>query len=137
MSDLPARNALDRTFLGAHRCPRKGLDHLPRPLGIGDPFGIELVGTGRHATLAVAGIDRAGVAAMDQLEEMILGLAGLARTADQRLGELGVLYAIILLTAFTERAAIEADDRRVAEIGIDAVEARGIGDRDIDVVGPR
>src|SRR6202040_3704231 len=43
----------------------------------------------------------------------------------------------ILLAAFAQRAAIEADDRGVAEVGIDAVEARGIRDRDIDVVGPR
>ena len=35
-----------------------------------------------------------------------------------------------------EGAAVEADDRGVAEVGIDAVEAGGIGDRDIDIVGP-
>src|SRR5437764_8295284 len=112
MSDLLVRDALDRTFLGAHRGPRKGFDHLARSFGIRDPFRVELVGTGRDPAIAVARIDHAGIAAMHQLEEVVLRLAGLAGVADQRLGELGVLHAVILLAAFAERAAVEADDRR-------------------------
>src|SRR5437868_8668449 len=79
MRDLLARNALDRTFLGAHRGPRKRLDHLARSFGIGDPFGIELVWTSRDAAVPIARIDHAGIAAMHKLEEMVLRLAGLAR----------------------------------------------------------
>ena len=73
---------------------------------------------------------------MQQLVEVVLRLAGAARVADQGLRELRVLDAVLLLAAFAQRAAVEADDRGVAEVGIDAVEAGGIGDRDIDVVGP-
>src|SRR5689334_6756269 len=56
MSDLLAWNALDWTFLDAHRGPRERFDHLARPFRIGDPFGIEFVRTGRHTAIAVAGI---------------------------------------------------------------------------------
>src|ERR1700748_1383300 len=122
MRDLLVWNALDRAFLGTYRGPRKGFDHFPRSFRIGDPFGVEFVRTGRDPAVTVARIDHAGVAAMDELEEMVLRLPGLARVADQCLGELGVLHAIILLATFAERAAVEADNRRVAEIGIDAVE---------------
>ena len=115
----------------------KDLHHFAGSFGIGDPFGIEIIGTVGHATIAFAGIDHAGVAAVHELEEVILRLAGAAGIADQRLRELGVLDAVLLFAAFAQRAAIEADDRRMAEIGIDAVEAGGVGDRDIDVVRPR
>jgi hypothetical protein len=73
---------------------------------------------------------------MHQLEEMVFRLAGAARVADQLFESCGVLDAVFLLAAFAERAAVEADDRRVAEIGVDAVEARGIGDRDVDNCSP-
>src|SRR5437016_13645852 len=64
MRDFLARDALDRAFLGTNGRSRKRLYHLPRALGIGDPLGIELVWTGRHAAIAVAGVDHAGIAAM-------------------------------------------------------------------------
>src|SRR6266481_2227077 len=100
MRDLLVRDALDRALLRTDRASRKRLDHLPRALGVGDPFGIEFIRTGRHAAIAVARVDHAGVAAVDQLEEMVLRLAGLARVADQRLGALGVLNAVVFLAAF-------------------------------------
>src|SRR6266566_3212548 len=131
MRDLLCRDALDRTFLGAHGGSRERLHHFPGAFRIGDPLRIELVGTGRDAAIAVARVDHAGVAAMDQLEEMVLRLAGRARVADQRLGELGVLDAVILLAAFAERAAVEADDGGMTEVGVDAVEAGGVRDRHI------
>ena len=36
----------------------------------------------------------------------------------------GVLDAVFFLAAFAERAAVEADDRRMTEVRVDAVEAR-------------
>src|SRR5262249_17019791 len=69
MGDPLGRNALDRALLGADRRPRELLDHLTRPFRIGDPLVVELVGTGRHATVTVTGIDHAGVAAVQKLEE--------------------------------------------------------------------
>ena len=36
-----------------------------------------------------------------------------------------------------QRAAVEADDRRVAEVGIDAVEAGGVGHGDVDSCSSR
>jgi hypothetical protein len=59
-----------------------------------------------------------------------------AGVADQRHRQRSVLDAHLLFTALAQRTAIEADDGRVAEIGIDAVEAGGIGHGDIDVVHP-
>src|SRR5260370_26104337 len=82
------------------------------------------------------GIDAGSYAPMDQVVEMVLRLAGAAGVADQILRQLRILDAVFLLAGLAERAAVEADDRGVTEIGIDAVEARGVGDRDIDIVGP-
>src|SRR3546814_15682163 len=47
-----------------------------------------------------------------------------------------VLDAVIRLAALAQRAPVEADDRGVAEIGIDAVEARRVRHGDVAVVGP-
>jgi hypothetical protein len=66
-----------------------------------------------------------------ELEEVVLGLHVPARVAYERFRQRGILEAILLLAALPERAAIETDDRRVAEVGVDAVETGGIGDRDI------
>src|SRR5579883_6905 len=133
---LLIRDAFDRAFLGADGRARQGLDHGARALGIGDPLLVEVIRADRFAAHILAGVDLAGVAAMHQLEEVILRLHVAPRIADQRLRELRILDAHILFAAFAERAAVEADDGGMAEIGVDAVEARGIGDRDIDIVGP-
>src|ERR1700691_5187232 len=68
---------------------------------------------------------------------MVFGLAILACIADQHFGELGVVDAVFFLAGLAERAAVKADDRRMTEIGIDAIETGGIGHGHIDVVGPR
>src|SRR4029077_7520991 len=46
------RDSLDRRLLRSHGRPGKGFHHFPRTFGIGDPFGVELVRTGRDATVA-------------------------------------------------------------------------------------
>src|SRR5260221_6747009 len=130
-------NSLNRSFVGSDSGPGKGFHHFPRSFGIGDPFVVELIGTRCDAAVAFAGIDHSGITAVHQLGEMVFGLSVLACVADQHLRKLGVLYAVILLATLTKRAAIKADDRRVAEIGVDAIEAGRVCDRHIDVVGPR
>ncbi len=68
---------------------------------------------------------------------MVLRLHVLARVANQAGGELRVLHAHVFLAAFAQRAAVKANDGGMAEIGVDAVEAGGIGHRHVDVVHPR
>ncbi len=46
------------------------------------------------------------------------------------------MNAVFLFPAFTERAAVEADDGGMTEIRVDAVEARRVGNRDIAIVRP-
>ncbi len=60
----------------------------------------------------------------------------LAGVADQELRELRILNAHLLRAGLAERPAVEADQGRMAEIRVDAVEARGVGDRHVAVVGP-
>src|ERR1700675_4015059 len=108
---LLVRDAVDRAFLGTRSRTGHGLDHFPRPFGIVDPLLVEIVRTGRDAARAFAGIDHAGVAAMHQLVEMVLRLAGAARIANQALRELRVLDAVFLLAGLAQGAAVEADDR--------------------------
>src|SRR5262249_13867248 len=55
---------------------------------------------------------------------------------DQTLGHRRVLHAVFLLAALTERSAVEADDGRVTEVGIDAIEAGSVGHGDVNVVHP-
>src|SRR5437899_4515754 len=119
------RDALDRAFGGPRGRTGHRLDHVPRAFRIGDPVLVEIIGAGRDAARALAGIDHPGVAAMDQLVEMVLRLAVAARIADQMFRQLGILDAVILLAALAERAAVETDDRGMTEIGIDGVEAGG------------
>src|SRR5882757_98972 len=109
-SRLLVRDAVDRTFLGTRSRPGHRLDHFPRPFGIVDPLLVEIVGTGRDAARAFAGIDHAGVAAMHQLIEMVLRLPGPARIADQALRELRILDAVFLLAGLAQRTAVKADD---------------------------
>src|SRR6266700_3846867 len=130
------RDAVDRAFSGARGRAGHRFDHVPRAFGIGDPVLVEIIRASRNAARAFAGIDHAGIAAVNKLVEMVLRLTGTARVTDQVLRQLRVLDAVLFLPALTERAAVEADDRGVTEVGIDAVKAGGVGDRDIDVVGP-
>jgi len=65
-------DAVNRAFIGADGRTRNGLDIGPRLRGIGNPGAIKLVGTFRHAAIAVAGIDHARVTAVQQLEQMVL-----------------------------------------------------------------
>ena len=120
------RNAVDRTLVGADRRPRHCLDHFARAFGIVDPFLVEVIGAGRDAFRAFAGVDHAGIAAMQQLEEMVLGLTVAARIADQALRQSCVLDAVFFFAGLAQRAAVEADDRGVTEVRIDAIEARGV-----------
>src|ERR1700733_1611374 len=131
------RNTVDRAFLGADRGPGERLDHFACGFGIGDPLRVELVWARRIALVAVAGVDLAGVAAVQQLEQMVLRLAGAAEIADQRLRQRGILDAVFFFAALAQGAAVETDDRGMTEIRVDPVETGGIGDRDIGVVGPR
>src|SRR5260370_41678810 len=130
-------NSLKRSFVGSDSGPGKGFHQFPRSFRIGDPLVVELIGACRDAAVAFAGIDHSGITTVHQLEEMIFGLSVLACVADQHLRKLGVLNAVILFATLPKRAAIKADDRRVSEIGIDAVEAGAVADVDIDVVCPR
>src|SRR5689334_8239220 len=114
------RDAVDRALVGADRRTGHRLDHFARALGIVDPFLVEVIRTGRDAFRAFAGVDHAGIAAMQQLEEVVLRLAVAACVADQALRQPCVLDAVLLLAGLAQRAAVEADDRRVTEIGIDA-----------------
>src|SRR6202171_5626441 len=133
---LLIRDAVDRTFFSPRGRAGHRLDDFARAFRIGYPLGVEIVGAGRDATRAFAGIDHAGIAAMDQFIEMVLRLAVAAEMADQALRQRRILDAVSLLAGLAQGAAVEADDRGVAEVGIDAVKAGRIGDRDIDVVGP-
>src|SRR6187549_2996638 len=74
-SSLLVRNAVDRAFVGPDGRPRHRLDHFAGAFGIVDPLLVEVIGTGCDALRAFAGIDHAGVAAVHQLEEMVLRLA--------------------------------------------------------------
>src|SRR5450830_231289 len=128
-------NALDRAFLGAHHGAREGLDRLLRALGVVHPAAVEVIGAGGHALVAVARVDGAGVATVQQLEQVVLRLAVLAEVADQTGRQGRVLHAVFLFAAFTQGAAVEADQRAVAEVAVNTVPARGIGHRHIGVVG--
>src|SRR6266702_4137549 len=115
------RDAVDRAFSGARGRAGHRFDHVPRALGIGDPVLVEIIRASRNAARAFAGIDHAGIAAGNKLVDMVLRLTGTARVTDQVLRQLRVLDAVLFLPALTERAAVEADDRGVTEVGIDAV----------------
>ena len=128
----PADRALRHTGSRAGQ----SLDILARLLGVGDPGAVELERTLRQAPVAIAGRLQAAVAAVEDLEQVVLRLIVGARIADLRKRQLGVLDTHFLLAALTEGTTVEADDRRVAEVGIHAVEAGGVGHRHIAVVGP-
>ena len=67
---------------------------------------------------------------------MVLRLSGLAGIANCGDGKLGVLNAHFLFGAGAQGAAIETNDGRVAEVGINPIEAGRIGHGDIGVIGP-
>src|SRR3979490_2329063 len=114
-------NAFNGSFFGPDSLPREGFHHFAGAFGIGDPFVVELVRARRDATVAFAGIDHPGIAAMHQLEEMVFGLSVAPRVADQHLGKLRVLDSVVFLATLAEGAAVKADDRGMTEIGVDAV----------------
>ena len=131
----PSRDATstmgDRQFVGNTLNWRLGsadgrsgncFDAFARALRIGDPALIEVIGAGCHASCAFARIDHAGVAAMNQFEEVVLRLHVAPRISDQRLRQARILNSIVFLAAFAKRATVEADDRGVAKVGVDAIE---------------
>src|SRR5262245_32158872 len=69
---LLIRNAGNRAFLGAHGWPGQGFDHLLGAFRIGDPLLVEVVRASGHALVALTRVDLARVAAMQQLEQMVL-----------------------------------------------------------------
>src|SRR3984893_3019449 len=105
------RNALDRSFLCSHGLAGEGFHHFARTLGIGNPFVVELVRARRDAAVAFAGVDHSSIAAVHQLEEMIFGLSGPARVADQHLRKLGVLNSVVFLATLPERADTKTAER--------------------------
>src|ERR1019366_4785091 len=123
---LLIRDAVDRAFVSPRGRTGHRLDQFARAFRIGDPILVEIVGAGRDAARAFAGIDHAGIAAMDQLVEVVLRLAGAAGIADQALRQLGILDAVFLLAGLAEGAAVEADDRRVTEVGISTAAKRAM-----------
>ncbi len=74
---------------------------------------------------------------MQQLEQVVLGLVVLAGVSNGGDRQLCVLDAVLLLTCLAECAAVEPDDRRVAEIRIHSVESGGVRYGDVAVVRPR
>src|SRR6185437_13863029 len=112
---LLVRDSLDWTFVGS--------DGRPGALGVGDPLFVEVVRAGGYPARVFARVDLARVAPMDELEQVVLRLHVPARIADQSLRQLRVLDTVVLLAALAERAPVEADDRRVPEVRVDAVEA--------------
>src|SRR5262245_6985343 len=63
---LADRQSLDRAFLRADGDAGDRFDLGPRLAGVLDPVAVELVGAFRHALVTVAGVDQAGVAAVQQ-----------------------------------------------------------------------
>src|SRR6516162_603784 len=130
-------NAFDRALFGPDRRTRQSLHHSARAFRIGDPFLIEVVWTKGLASYVLSRINLARVSTMDKLEQVILRLHVATRVTDQRLGKLRILNTHVLFAAFTQGPAIEADDGRMAEVRIDAVEPRGICYRNVNIVCPR
>src|SRR5690606_19651101 len=112
------------------------LDVVARLLGVHHPGAVELERAVGHPAVAVTGVVDAGVPAVQQLEQVVLRLVVGARVANLRDRQLGVLDAHLLLAAFAEGTAVEADDRGMPEVAVDATEAGGIGHRHVAVVGP-
>ena len=129
-------DARDRTLFRTHGWTGKGFDHLARAFGIIDPLRVEVVWAGCDTLMVLAGIYFAGVAAMQQLEQVIFGLHIFACITDQRCRQLRVLNAHILLAAFAHGAPVKADDGRVTEIRIHPIEAGRVSHRNIAVIGP-
>src|SRR5450830_900106 len=129
-------NTRHRTLRRAGGLARNRFDLGACRLRIVDPGLVEIEGTIGHAGRRFAGVDLAGVTAMQQLEQMVLRLPVAARVADRADRQFGILDAHLFGLAFAQGAAVEADNGRVAEIGIHAVKAGRVGDGDVDVVHP-
>src|SRR3982074_418347 len=99
--------AADRTFVSPRGRAGHRLGHFARAFRIGDPLLIEIVGADRDAARAFAGIDHAGIAAMDQLVEVVLRLLVAAEIADQALRQSCILDAVFLPAGPAEGAAVD------------------------------
>src|SRR5260370_18161969 len=115
-------NSLDGAFVGSDGRSRHRFDHLAGTLRIGDPVLVEFVRADGVTASVLTRVDHAGIATVHELEEVILRLHVASGVAYQRHRKLGVLYAVLFLTTFAQRAAIKADDRQVPQIGAHAVE---------------
>src|SRR5882724_6495758 len=136
MSGHLVRNSLDRAFLGPDGRSRHRFDHLTGTFRISDPVLVEFVRADGVTAGVLARVEHAGIATVHELEEVILRLHVASGVTYQRHRKLRILYAVLFLATFAKRAAIKADDRRVTEIRVDAVETRCIGDGHIDIVRP-
>src|SRR5207237_412433 len=72
----------DGAFRGADRLARHRLDLLAGFIRVADPVAVELIGTLGDSGALFAAVDGAGVAAVEQFEEMVLGLGVGAEVAD-------------------------------------------------------
>ena len=97
------RQAVDRRFVGADGVAGESLGTFARGLGVLDPVGVEAVGAGGQALVAFARVQHAGVAAVQQHEEVVLRLAVAAKVADQALAERRALDAHFFFAALAQR----------------------------------
>src|SRR5450830_711111 len=133
---LLVRYARHRTLRRAGSLARDRFDLSTCSLRIVDPGLVEVERAIGNASGRFAGIDLAGIAAVQKFEEVVLRLPVAARITDGADRQLGILNAHFLGLAFAQRAPVEADNRRMAEIGIHAVKTGGIGDGNVDVIHP-
>ena len=131
------RNALNRCILYTRHISCELLDLLLGTLGIIYPIAVEFKLALRLAELVFLGIDRAGIASVQELVKMVLGLPVLAGITDRRNGKLCVLIAVFLSSADTECSAVKTDQRGMTEVGIDTVISRSVCNRCIYIVAPR
>ena len=73
---------------------------------------------------------------MQQLVQVVIGLAVLACVTNQRYGQFSILNAHLFFSTLTQRTTIEANNSRMTEVGVNAVEASRIGNCHIAVISP-
>mmetsp|Transcript_22366 Transcript_22366/g.73490 ORF Transcript_22366/g.73490 Transcript_22366/m.73490 type:complete len:217 (+) Transcript_22366:114-764(+) len=104
--------------------------------GVVDPSLVEAEGTLGHSLVPIAGRVHPSVSAVEELEEVVLrliGLAGIAYPADR---QLGILHPVMLLAALPHGPPIVADDAGVAEVAVDSVMTGRIRHGHVHVVHP-
>src|SRR5476649_342282 len=126
MFDRLVRNALYRTFRRAGHGTGQRLHVLSCALRVVHPFAVELERTSGHAERAFTRIDLPRVTTVQQLVQVVVRLHVLAGIADQADRQFSIVDPHFLGTAFAERTAVKADDRRAAEVRINTIESRGI-----------